>query len=84
MTHAQEPLSQRGSVAIARLTVLGLGTQGPLVISGILGDLVGPRSVYAINVLVVFASGVASFFALRGAVEWLVNGAGAYSAPPKE
>jgi predicted MFS family arabinose efflux permease len=84
MTQALVPDSQRGRVESAMVTVIGIGSMGALVMAGILGDLVGPRAVFAFTGVVVFAAGVASIFALRGAEERLVNGAGAYSAPPKE
>jgi MFS family permease len=84
MTQALVPDSQRGRVESAMVTVIGLGSMGALIMAGILGDLIGPRSVFAFTGLVVFASGLASIFALRGAEESLLNGADAYSSPPKE
>jgi Na+/melibiose symporter-like transporter len=84
MTQALVPDSQRGRVESAMVTVIGIGSMGALILAGILGDIIGPRSVFAFTGVVVFAAGVASIFALRGAEEQLLNGADAYPSPPKE
>ncbi len=74
MTQALVPDSQRGRVESAMVSVIGIGTMGALIMAGILGDLVGPGSVFMITGVVVLGAGVASIFSLRGAEEQLVNG----------
>jgi DHA3 family macrolide efflux protein-like MFS transporter len=74
MTQALVPDSQRGRVESAMVTVIGLGTMGALVMAGILGDLVGPESVFILTGVVVLIAGVASIFTLREAEERLLNG----------
>ncbi len=74
MTQALVPDSQRGRVESAMVTVIGIGTMGALVMAGILGDLVGPKSVFILTGVVVLVSGVASIFTLREAEERLING----------
>ena len=74
MTQALVPDSQRGRVESAMVTVIGIGTMGALVMAGILGDLVGPESVFILTGVVVLIAGVASIFTLREAEERLLNG----------
>jgi MFS family permease len=74
MTQALVPDSQRGRVESAMVTVIGIGTMGALIMAGILGDLVGPKSVFVFTGIVVLAAGVASIFTLREAEERLLNG----------
>jgi hypothetical protein len=52
--------------------------------AGILGDVVGPTSVFVITGIVVLIAGVASIFALRGAEERLLNGIEAEPPVPFE
>ncbi len=84
MTQALVPDSQRGRVESAMVTVIGIGTMGALIIAGILGDVVGPTSVFVFTGVVVLIAGVASIFILRGAEEELVNGENGYLSPPLE
>jgi MFS family permease len=84
MTQALVPDSQRGRVESAMVTVIGLGTMGALVMAGILGDLVGPKSVFVLTGVVVLLAGVASVFALREAEERLVNGGNERPSAPLE
>jgi MFS family permease len=81
MTQALVPDAQRGRVESAMVTVIGMGTMGALIMAGILGDLVGPRSVFAVTGVVVLLAGFASIFALRGAEQRLVNGNNAELPP---
>ncbi len=74
MTQALVPDSQRGRVEGAMVTVIGIGTMGALIMAGILGDLVGPTSVFVFTGIVVLLAGVASVFSLREAEQRLVNG----------
>jgi MFS family permease len=74
MTQALVPDAQRGRVESAMVTVIGIGTMGALIMAGILGDIVGPRSVFAVTGVVVLLAGFASIFALRGAEQRLLNG----------
>jgi hypothetical protein len=57
---------------------------GALIMAGILGDVVGPTSVFVITGIVVLIAGVASIFALRGAEERLLNGIEAEPPVPFE
>lgn len=82
MTQALVPDVQRGRVESAMVTVIAIGTMGALIMAGILGDLVGPRSVFAITGLLVLAAGVLAIFALREAEARLIDGAEAYSSRP--
>ncbi len=84
MTQALVPDSQRGRVESAMVTVIGIGTMGALVMAGILGDLVGPKSVFILTGIVVLLAGVASIFTLREAEERLINGAESRSSMPLE
>jgi DHA3 family macrolide efflux protein-like MFS transporter len=84
MSQALVPDSQRGRVESAMVTVIGLGTMGALVMAGILGDVVGPTSVFVFTGIVVLAAGIASIFTLREAEEQLLNGVNGYSSPPLE
>jgi DHA3 family macrolide efflux protein-like MFS transporter len=84
MTQALVPDSQRGRVESAMVTVIGLGTMGALVMAGILGDVIGPTSVFVFTGIVVLAAGIASIFTLREAEEQLLNGVNGYSSPPLE
>jgi hypothetical protein len=56
------------------VTVIGIGTMGALIMAGLLGDLVGPKSVFVFTGIVVLVAGVASIFTLREAEERLMNG----------
>ncbi len=84
MTQALVPDSQRGRVESAMVTVIGVGTMGALIMAGILGDVVGPESIFVFTGVIVLLAGVASLFALRGAEEKLMNGFGAQPSPPLE
>jgi MFS family permease len=84
MTQALVPDSQRGRVESAMVSVIGIGTMGALIMAGILGDLVGPGSVFVITGVVVLAAGVASIFSLREAEEQLVNGLHTEVGPQQE
>ncbi len=81
MTQALVPDSQRGRVESAMVTVIGIGTMGALIMAGILGDLVGPTSVFVFTGVVVLAAGIASIFTLRGAEELLLNGSNGPTQP---
>ena len=81
MTQALVPDSQRGRVESAMVTVIGIGTMGALLMAGILGDLVGPQSVFIFTGVVVLFAGVASIFALREAERRLVNSANGEPPP---
>ena len=80
MTQALVPDSQRGRVESAMVTVTGIGTMGALIMSGILGDVVGPKIIFFITGVVVLLAGVLSIFSLRGAEDHLLYGAN--GAPP--
>jgi MFS family permease len=84
MTQALVPDSQRGRVESAMVTVIGLGTMGALIMAGILGDVVGPTSIFIATGIVVLAAGIASIFSLRGAEQELLNGFGTSPSPPLE
>ena len=84
MTQALVPDSQRGRVESAMVTVIGLGTMGALVMAGILGDVVGPVSVFVATGIVVLAAGIASVFSLRGAERELLAGYHSEPSPPLE
>jgi MFS family permease len=84
MTQALVPDSQRGRVESAMVSVIGIGTMGALIMAGILGDIVGPGSVFVVTGVVVLAAGVASIFSLREAEERLVNGVHAEIGPQQE
>jgi predicted MFS family arabinose efflux permease len=85
MTQALVPDAQRGRVESAMVTVIGIGTMGSLIMAGILGDVVGPTSVFVATGLVVLAAGIASIFSLRGAEQQLLDGYGANNpSPPPE
>jgi hypothetical protein len=84
MTQALVPDSQRGRVESAMVTVIGIGTMGALIMAGILGDVVGPESVFVFTGVVVLLAGIASIFSLRGAEEQLINGYNAQPSPPLE
>jgi DHA3 family macrolide efflux protein-like MFS transporter len=73
MTQALVPDSQRGRVESAMIAVISLGTMGALAMAGILGDVVGPKSVFLFAGLIVLAAGIASIFTLRGAEQILLN-----------
>jgi predicted MFS family arabinose efflux permease len=75
MTQALVPDSQRGRVESAMVTVIGIGTMGALIMAGIVGDLVGPKSVFFLTGVVVLLAGLASIFTLREAEERLLNNA---------
>jgi DHA3 family macrolide efflux protein-like MFS transporter len=84
MTQALVPDSQRGRVESAMVTVIGIGTMGALVMAGILGDVVGPKSIFVLTGVVVLTAGFASIFTLRGAEQRIVNGLNGQVAPPLE
>jgi DHA3 family macrolide efflux protein-like MFS transporter len=85
MTQALVPDAQRGRVESAMVTVIGIGTMGALIMAGILGDFVGPRSIFAVTGIVVLAAGIASVFTLRSVEEQLLlNGFGDRPSPPLE
>jgi len=84
MTQALVPDSQRGRVEGAMVTVIGIGTMGALIMAGILGDLVGPTSVFVFTGIVVLLAGVASVFSLREAEQRLVSGGNGRPSPPAE
>jgi MFS family permease len=84
MTQALVPDSQRGRVESAMVTVIGIGTMGALVMAGILGDVVGPKSVFFVTGVIVLLAGIASIFSLRGAEERLINGLDVQPSPPLE
>jgi MFS family permease len=81
MTQALVPDSQRGRVESAMVTVIGIGSMGALMIAGILGDMTGPRSVFAFTGVIVLLAGVASIFALREAEERLLDAFNGNSPP---
>jgi MFS family permease len=66
------------------VTVIGIGTMGALIMAGILGDLVGPKSVFVFTGIVVLLAGVASVFSLREAEQQLVRGGNGQPSPPAE
>ena len=84
MTQALVPDSQRGRVESAMVTVIGLGTMGALIIAGVLGDVIGPTSVFIFTGIVVLIAGIASIFTLREAEERLLNGDNGHPVPPLE
>jgi DHA3 family macrolide efflux protein-like MFS transporter len=84
MTQALVPDSQRGRVESAMVTVIGLGTMGALVMAGILGDVIGPTSVFVFTGIVVLLAGIASIFSLREAEEQILDGVNGYPSPPME
>jgi DHA3 family macrolide efflux protein-like MFS transporter len=84
MTQALVPDSQRGRVESAMVTVIGIGTMGALIMAGILGDIVGPKSVFVLTGVVVLLAGISSIFALREAEERLLNGLNGRFSPPLE
>jgi predicted MFS family arabinose efflux permease len=73
MTQALVSDAQRGRVESAMVTVIGLGSMGALMMAGLLGDVVGPKSVFVLTGVVVLLAGVASIFSLRGAEQQLLN-----------
>jgi DHA3 family macrolide efflux protein-like MFS transporter len=84
MTQALVPDSQRGRVESAMVTVIGLGTMGALIVAGVLGDVIGPTSVFVFTGIVVLVAGIASIFTLREAEERLLNGNNGHLPPPLE
>jgi MFS family permease len=84
MTQALVPDSQRGRVESAMVTVIGIGTMGALVMAGVLGDVVGPKSVFMLTGVVVLLAGIVSIFSLRGAEARLLEAATAEASPPLE
>ncbi len=46
MTQALVPDEQRGRVESAMVTVIGIGTMGAMAMAGLLGDLVGARTIF--------------------------------------
>lgn len=73
MTQALVSDVQRGRVESAMVTVIGIGTMGALMMAGVLGDVVGPKSVFVLTGVVVLLAGIASIFTLRGAEERLLK-----------
>jgi hypothetical protein len=61
-----------------------MGTMGALIMAGILGDVVGPESVFVVTGIIVLLAGVASIFALREAEERLMNSPSPQPSPPLE
>jgi MFS family permease len=84
MTQALVPDSQRGRVESAMVTVIGIGTMGALVLSGILGDAVGPHIIFITTGSIVLAAGIVSVFTLRGIEELLNNAPNGRSTSPLE
>jgi MFS family permease len=84
MTQALVPDAQRGRVESAMVTVIGIGTMGALVMAGILGDVIGPKSVFVSTGVVVLIAGLASVFSLREAERLLLETANGQPAPPHE
>jgi MFS family permease len=84
MTQALVPDVQRGRVESAMVTVTGLGTMGALILGGLLGDQLGPKSIFLITGIAVLGAGITSIFSLRGAEEKLLYGANDQSSPPME
>jgi MFS family permease len=84
MTQALVPDSQRGRVESAMVTVIGIGTMGALVMAGVLGDVVGPKSVFILTGVVVLLAGIVSIFSLRGAEARLLEVATGQPSPPLE
>ena len=84
MTQALVPDSQRGRVESAMVTVIGIGTMGALIMAGVLGDVVGPKSVFVLTGIVVLLAGIVSIFSLRGAEARLLEAATAQPSPPLE
>jgi predicted MFS family arabinose efflux permease len=84
MTQALVPDSQRGRVESAMVTVIGIGTMGALIMAGILGDVIGPKSIFVFTGVIVLTAGIASIFSLREAEEQLLNGNHGYPAQPLE
>jgi MFS transporter, DHA3 family, macrolide efflux protein len=84
MTQALVPDSQRGRVESAMVTVIGLGTMGALIMAGILGDVVGPTSIFVATGIVVLGAGIASVFSLKGPERELLNGYSSELSPPLE
>jgi hypothetical protein len=66
------------------VTVIGIGTMGALIMAGILGDLVGPESIFVVTGIVVLLAGISAFFTLRGAEEQLINSLHGRPSPPLE
>ncbi len=73
MTQALVSDAQRGRVESAMVTVIGLGSMGALMMAGLLGDIVGPKSVFMLTGILVLLAGVASIFSLRGAEEKILT-----------
>jgi DHA3 family macrolide efflux protein-like MFS transporter len=84
MTQALVPDAQRGRVESAMVTVIGIGTMGALIMAGILGDVVGPTSIFVSTGIIVLLAGIASIFSLREAEQELLEGINGQLAPPLE
>jgi MFS family permease len=84
MTQALVPDSQRGRVESAMVTVIGMGTMGALIMAGVLGDVVGPNSVFMLTGVVVLLAGIVSIFSLRGAEARLLESSTTQASPPLE
>ncbi len=84
MTQALVPDGQRGRVESAMVTVLGIGTMGALIMAGILGDVVGPTSIFVSTGIIVLLAGIASIFSLREAEQELLENINGQLTPPLE
>jgi MFS family permease len=82
MTQALVPDVQRGRVESAMVTVIGIGTMGALIMAGILGDVLGPESVFVVTGVVVLIAGIASIFSLREAEQRLLSSTAEIDLPP--
>jgi predicted MFS family arabinose efflux permease len=84
MSQALVPDAQRGRVESAMVSVIGIGTMGALIMAGILGDTLGPKTVFVVTGVVVLIAGVASIFSLREAEALLLNGVSSSRSPLQE
>jgi predicted MFS family arabinose efflux permease len=84
MSQALVPDSQRGRVESAMIAVISLGTMGALVMGGILGDVVGPKTVFIVAGLIVLGAGIASIVWLRDVEQVLSNGSNGQHPPHLE
>lgn len=84
MSQALVPDAQRGRVESAMVSVIGIGTMGALIMAGILGDTLGPKTVFVVTGVVVLIAGVASIFSLREAEALLLNGVSGSPSPLQE
>jgi predicted MFS family arabinose efflux permease len=84
MSQALVPDSQRGRVESAMIAVISLGTMGALVMGGILGDVLGPKTVFIVAGLIVLGAGIASIVWLRDIEQVLLNGSNGQHPPHLE